>query len=509
MIVDGMGLPQSIPDFFERNREEIVNFNNGSKYKLWSGDDVRGIIKKYFDKEVLKTFDLLTPYAYKADLARLCVLYVYGGLYIDLGVKLMRRFLLPEGKNIAVYRDLYQEDGWFMMQNGLIFSEKNRIELLHAINWTVQNRFTGYYGKNSLYPTGPVQLGRAVALVAATSGPGGAEDQWIGECRAVTPSDMNKNMIYTDPLGNLTAIRAKIHAGDLAHMGLRGGNNHNKLWQSRRIYGEKSSIWNYDDQQIRLIESNASNGLIVPEDGYYGNITWGPYINLQSGNYKLKIKFGISKFSDLDIVVCSEGGIKEHYRRMISSQDLVDDIVECLFSLQEESDSIEFKLYKLGPFSGGIEMFELEDISLNNIDLIEIKKNNDIGDFYIQYGKMIPKYINLSSNILIDNINVENYLQSFNVFFSTDVLFDELDIHIFHTVKSKKLSVSNYRCSQKDLKKNSDGGYSASINFKPNNGEVISFHLRFTNFSRGDIERAYISDPSKKQIRSQTKDNLG
>jgi len=498
MIVDGMSLPKTMPFFFERNAKEIIDLNKNATYRLWSGDDVRNLIKNWFDKEVLETFDSLTPYAYKADLARLCVLYVHGGLYIDLGVKLMREFLLPSKKNIAVFRDLYQEDGWFMMQNGLIYSEKARPELLHAINWTVQNRLLGYYGKNSLYPTGPVQLGRAVALVAATSGPGGSQEQWIGECRSITPSDMNKNMIYTDPLGNLTAVRAKIHAGDLAHMGLRGGNNHNKLWQSRKIYGEKSAIWNSNDEQIRVVESRRHENGIVPDPKYFGNITWGPYVNLQEGNYKLKVKFDeFSEFHNLEIMICSQGGVKEHFRRVFSSNDLIDNLAECEFFLDQGSDSVEFKLYKLGEFSGALVEFQLEDVIVKKTEIIDFEENGEAGDFFVKERKLVTKEDNFSSKASFEFIKTDNLLQSINIIFSQDVLFDSVKI----SIKGYQENAENFGISHEialsDLRKTNDDSLCISTNYHPRKSDNISIVLEFSNFNRGSIDSIYISAPVK------------
>ncbi|MFT8737289.1 MAG: glycosyltransferase, partial [Zymomonas mobilis] len=366
MIVDGGKIPSRLPELFQINSEEIKGLHKNIPYKMWGGDDVRELIKNNFNKGVLDSYDVLVPYAYKCDLARLCVLYVEGGLYVDLGVKLLREFKVPLETEFSTFRDLYQETNGFMMQNGLIFSEKNRPELLHAIQWIAHNCNHLYYGLNSLYPTGPVQLGRAVAFVSATSGPGGSPSQWIGECRAITPSESNKNMIYTDPYGNLTALRAKIHAGDLAHMGLKGGNNHNLIWQKRQVYGEKISIWKHDDKQIQLTGGGVRTPEGITVNKYqFGRFTYGPYIQLTHGNYTLEIKLRAStKFSKLFVEVCNQGGDDEIFKGFFDNVDGSALSIKIKFFIDHPCQSVEVRLSNEHWFDGFIEEIAISPLLL-------------------------------------------------------------------------------------------------------------------------------------------------
>ena len=57
-------------------------------YTLYSKEMIIEIIKKEFGKEVLLAFNKLKPYAYKADLARYCISYLYGGWYADISIRL-------------------------------------------------------------------------------------------------------------------------------------------------------------------------------------------------------------------------------------------------------------------------------------------------------------------------------------------------------------------------------------------------------------------------------------
>lgn len=65
--------------------EKIRSFA-GDLYRLWLLEDARSMIRDIYGAEVLEAFDALRPFAYKADLARYCVVNHFGGIYLDLSV---------------------------------------------------------------------------------------------------------------------------------------------------------------------------------------------------------------------------------------------------------------------------------------------------------------------------------------------------------------------------------------------------------------------------------------
>ena len=66
--------------------EEIRSRAGGDPYRMWFLDDARALISDVYGLEVLRAFDILRPFAYKADLARYCIVNHIGGIYIDLSV---------------------------------------------------------------------------------------------------------------------------------------------------------------------------------------------------------------------------------------------------------------------------------------------------------------------------------------------------------------------------------------------------------------------------------------
>ena len=55
-----------------------------AEHHLLQQSDIEDFLAKSFDQAVLDLFRGLVPYAYKSDLARYCLLYVYGGWYVCL-----------------------------------------------------------------------------------------------------------------------------------------------------------------------------------------------------------------------------------------------------------------------------------------------------------------------------------------------------------------------------------------------------------------------------------------
>jgi len=144
----------------------LNNINNNPEFNFYIYDDNACInfINKYFDSNVLNVYNNLKPGAYKADLFRYCVLYIYGGVYMDIKFILHKKLkYLIKKYNYIFVSDLQTEKtckgGCF---NGFIISPKNNNVFIDCINQIVTNYNNNYYGLNSLYPTGPCLLGNII-----------------------------------------------------------------------------------------------------------------------------------------------------------------------------------------------------------------------------------------------------------------------------------------------------------------------------------------------------------
>lgn len=58
----------------------------GWDYRFYLDSDIEAFLSTHFPPEVKEAYDALIPGAFKADLFRYCVLFVYGGVYADVDV---------------------------------------------------------------------------------------------------------------------------------------------------------------------------------------------------------------------------------------------------------------------------------------------------------------------------------------------------------------------------------------------------------------------------------------
>ena len=147
---------------FKMNKvvETLKKQNPRFEHYLFDDNDCRNFIKDNFRQEVLNAYDSLIPGAYKADLWRYCVLFINGGIYLDIKFQCVNGFKLIE----------LTENNHFVLDrlppltiyNALMVSVKGNPFLLMAINKIVDNVKNKYYGSNALSPTGPQMLGNLI-----------------------------------------------------------------------------------------------------------------------------------------------------------------------------------------------------------------------------------------------------------------------------------------------------------------------------------------------------------
>lgn len=146
----------SLPPKMYQNLMRNKLLNPNFKFILYDDNACREFIKNNFQEEVLHTYDKLIPGAYKADLWRYCILYIYGGIYMDIKYTCVNGFkfiALTEKEHFV--RDINSNDVYTAL---IVTNPKNEI-MLKCINKIVENVKKKFYGNSSLHPTGPTLLG--------------------------------------------------------------------------------------------------------------------------------------------------------------------------------------------------------------------------------------------------------------------------------------------------------------------------------------------------------------
>jgi hypothetical protein len=132
-------------------------------YRLFDQHTAEVFIRDHFHQRVVEAYRRLIPIAYKCDLFRYCVLYIHGGLYLDIGYECMNGFKLTDLLSGGWVLD---KPGPFTTEhigvfNGCIVCQSRCAILKRAIEMVVCNVEKQIMGHSTLYPTGPGLLGMA------------------------------------------------------------------------------------------------------------------------------------------------------------------------------------------------------------------------------------------------------------------------------------------------------------------------------------------------------------
>jgi hypothetical protein len=234
---------EELPEQIKSCMSNVKDHRNDYNHQLLHNKEVRAFISSSFPHQVLQAFDRLKPYAYKADLARLCLLQKFGGWYLDSTVTLPSALpKIAEDVEMIVFKDAPNPltSGNWNVNNGAIYAKANHPVLEIAINLIVDHGRTRFYGRTSLDPTGPGVLGRALAI----HGP----DRGIitGWYHQLTPMHQIKNLAYILPVGKILAF-GKATAGTRNGLGLeaygdKGTNSYEEMYRNRDIYIPENDV---------------------------------------------------------------------------------------------------------------------------------------------------------------------------------------------------------------------------------------------------------------------------
>jgi mannosyltransferase OCH1-like enzyme len=140
----------------------IQKTNPEFKYYMYDDKECLQFIKEHFDESVANTYMSLIPGAYKADLWRYCILYIYGGVYLDIKFVPQHKFkfihLMDKEYFVLERPGFWKRDTYGIWNGFMICKAKNEV-LRECIYKIVDNVKTTNYDYNLLYPTGPGLLG--------------------------------------------------------------------------------------------------------------------------------------------------------------------------------------------------------------------------------------------------------------------------------------------------------------------------------------------------------------
>ena len=108
-----------LPPEVEALRQQMANMNPGYTMMLCDDEDIDTFIKTHFEERIYNNFSKLNVGAAKADFWRYCVLYICGGVYLNMDSEIMRPLdeLIEEGDQCIITRESnpYIFNNWMMM----------------------------------------------------------------------------------------------------------------------------------------------------------------------------------------------------------------------------------------------------------------------------------------------------------------------------------------------------------------------------------------------------------
>ena len=155
----GPQLKEQLSPELESIFNKILLQNPEYNLKYYDNSDCYKLIKNNFEPEVLWAYNTLIPTAYKADLFRYALLYLYGGIYSDLS----QEFLVPLNtiidfnKDILILTEDFIHSGYDYpgIQISFICAIPKLPIFKNGINTIIKNCKNLYYGNTPLDITGP------------------------------------------------------------------------------------------------------------------------------------------------------------------------------------------------------------------------------------------------------------------------------------------------------------------------------------------------------------------
>lgn len=197
--------------------EKIEKIKANYEHRLWNDEDIRKLLKNYFEPDVLWAYDELVPYSFKADLAKFAIIYINGGWYVDVSFSILPNIDDYINDKGVFFRDTIE--GYIAC--GMFYSSAGNHILKEAIDRIVSNCKSRYYGIHPVDCTGPGLLGQVFTYT----------DKSMGDLMMI-------NETFCFVIDDTIIARGKRNGqhGSMAYLGDHSGGNYRHLWNIKQVY---------------------------------------------------------------------------------------------------------------------------------------------------------------------------------------------------------------------------------------------------------------------------------
>ena len=201
---------------------KVKSVYNDYNYTLYNNSMLLDFLSR-FDNETLNSYNTIKPYAFKADLARYCLLYEYGGWYFDIS-------LAPEYKlefDNLVDALLIKNHRINNIENCVMYFKPKSQFLLDAIKQINFHVLRRYYGYLPLHVTGPGLLRRIYSRYNA---------DYFSNYRFGSFIDLSIQQFVCKYDDKIFARFKFPEIRGLSHLGATGTNDYEAMWRNEDVY---------------------------------------------------------------------------------------------------------------------------------------------------------------------------------------------------------------------------------------------------------------------------------
>lgn len=222
-ITDNNELPS---EYIQDKINKLKSLYSDYEYFFYNKEDIEKILIDNFSQEVIKAFKKIKPYAFKCDLARWALLYLYGGCYWDISIfpevrlEFNNELVLIKGDQSNL-----GSNGLPIIDQGFIFCKNPKNKIVYDIlNNIVKNINSYHYGEHPLDITGPITVGKIIETTDTSN---------IKFGKTVL-LEYGKAAFIDELL--FFNYKPKFAESDLSKLGAKGTNNYAEMWFDKNVF---------------------------------------------------------------------------------------------------------------------------------------------------------------------------------------------------------------------------------------------------------------------------------
>jgi hypothetical protein len=218
------------------------------KHTLYNDKEIIKILEENFDPSVLSAYKDVKAYTFKADIAKMCILYLYGGYYFDLGITLHNPIIFDDDIMFVkgIKHPVHTLDMPVVEMNFLFVKNTHNNLIKKIIDKIVENVNNLNYGIHPLDITSPIAAGRVINLDTLNH----------HVCEVKMDAEGNKSVYYKNQL--FYDFKLHKNSADISFMGVKGTNRYDTLWFNNDCFNIRLSYImltnNPTDPQKKKIE---------------------------------------------------------------------------------------------------------------------------------------------------------------------------------------------------------------------------------------------------------------